>query len=79
MVLAGNISGSEIITIEGLQNDDGEPGIIQQSFIDAGAVQCGFCIPGFEITAHHFIHNHNNVDREDIKSAFFLPNAAGIE
>jgi xanthine dehydrogenase iron-sulfur cluster and FAD-binding subunit A len=69
MVLTGNIEGKIVTTIEGLSASDGSPGLIQQSFIQAGAVQCGFCIPGFEMTVHHFINKNKRADRESIKKA----------
>jgi carbon-monoxide dehydrogenase small subunit len=43
--------GKEITTIEGLLSADGELSEIQQAFIDEGAVQCGFCTPGFIMSA----------------------------
>jgi carbon-monoxide dehydrogenase small subunit len=49
LVLAGQADGCTVTTIEGL----GEPGAlhpVQQAFVDAGAVQCGFCTPGLVVT-----------------------------
>ena len=43
--------GKEIKTVEGLLGPNGELSDIQQAFIDEGAVQCGFCTPGFIMTA----------------------------
>ncbi|MDR2403411.1 MAG: (2Fe-2S)-binding protein [Spirochaetaceae bacterium] len=43
--------GKEILTTEGLLGPNGELSDIQQAFIDEGAIQCGFCTPGFVITA----------------------------
>ena len=43
--------GKDIRTAEGLMGPDGELSDIQQSFIDEGAIQCGFCTPGFLMTA----------------------------
>ena len=43
--------GKRIRTLEGLLSPDGEPSDIQQAFMDETAIQCGFCIPGFIMTA----------------------------
>lgn len=47
LVLAAGVDGSDVTTIEGLGDPDGD-GLsdVQQAFLDAGAVQCGFCTPG---------------------------------
>jgi carbon-monoxide dehydrogenase small subunit len=46
LVLAMQADGREIRTVEGLVAADGELHPVQQAFLDAGAVQCGFCTPG---------------------------------
>jgi carbon-monoxide dehydrogenase small subunit len=48
--------GKEITTTEGLIGADGELATIQQAFIDEGAVQCGFCTPGFLLSAQEIIN-----------------------
>lgn len=48
--LAANCAGREIVTIEGLEVD-GRLSPVQQAFLDAGAVQCGFCMPGMVMAA----------------------------
>ncbi|MBN2724187.1 MAG: FAD binding domain-containing protein [Deltaproteobacteria bacterium] len=68
MILTGGVDGREITTIEGLK-ENGKPGLVQQAFVDAGAVQCGFCIPGFEISAHSLVVNEDEINREDIREA----------
>jgi carbon-monoxide dehydrogenase small subunit len=47
--------GKEITTTEGLLSADGELAAVQQAFIDEGAVQCGFCTPGFLLSAQEII------------------------
>ncbi|MDR2575580.1 MAG: (2Fe-2S)-binding protein [Treponema sp.] len=49
--------GKEITTTEGLLSEDGELSAIQQAFIDEGAVQCGFCTPGFLMSATEIIRS----------------------
>ena len=54
LVAAGQAQGREVGTVEGLADGDAlDP--IQQAFIDAGAVQCGFCTPGLLVTAHDLL------------------------
>lgn len=48
--LAAWVDGKNIRTVEGLMGPDGELSDIQQAFIDEGAIQCGFCTPGFLMT-----------------------------
>lgn len=46
LVLAVEADGGEVTTVEGLAGPDGELSALQRAFLDRGAVQCGFCIPG---------------------------------
>ncbi len=50
LMLAAEADGCEVLTIEGLASD-GRLDVLQQAFIDAGAVQCGFCTPGMVMSA----------------------------
>jgi carbon-monoxide dehydrogenase small subunit len=58
LVLAVEADGSEILTVEGLAAADGRLAPIQQAFLDKGAVQCGFCIPGQLMAAHALLEAH---------------------
>ncbi len=50
-VLAADVDGAEITTIEGMANADGSLGVIQQAFQDHHGLQCGFCTPGMVMSA----------------------------
>ncbi len=63
------ILGSEVVTIEGLAREDGSLHPLQQAFIDAGAVQCGFCTPGMIMQALDLLHRNPEPDRETIRKA----------
>lgn len=53
--LAAEMDGADILTIEGLAGSDGELHPLQRSFVELGGLQCGFCTPGFILTAHALI------------------------
>ena len=67
-MLAGQAEGAEIITVEGISLD-GKPNVLQQAFLDAGAVQCGFCIPGMLLNAQALLMKNPNPTMEEIKVA----------
>lgn len=67
--LAKNCEGKKIYTIESFSNGETlHP--IQQAFVDAGAVQCGYCIPGMVITAKALLNRNSNPDECEIREAF---------
>jgi aerobic-type carbon monoxide dehydrogenase small subunit (CoxS/CutS family) len=61
----------EVLTIEGMTGEDGSLHPLQQAFIDAGAVQCGFCTPGMILTAHAFLLKHPAPTRDQIRRAIY--------
>lgn len=68
ITLAGDVVGDEVLTVEGLA--DGEnlhP--IQQAFIDEGAVQCGFCIPGMIMSAKSLLDKNPEPTQQEIEYA----------
>jgi len=67
LVLAAELDGSEILTVEGLAARDGRLAPIQQAFLDKGAVQCGFCIPGQLMSAHALLGEHPHPTRHEIE------------
>jgi len=68
VLLVRNLEGKKIITIEGLQ-ENGQLNIIQQSFVDAGAIQCGFCTPGMIISSTALLNNNSSPSESEIKTA----------
>ena len=63
------VGGAAIVTIEGLAAPDGTLHPLQQAFIDAGAVQCGFCTPGMILTAKALLDQTPHPTREEIRKA----------
>ena len=59
--------GKEITTTEGLLSADGKLSEIQQAFIDEGAVQCGFCTPGFLMSAVEIIRSGKDYSDEELR------------
>ncbi|WP_328728185.1 (2Fe-2S)-binding protein [Streptomyces jietaisiensis] len=68
LVAAGQAEGSEVVTVEGLA--DGEQlAPVQRAFLDAGAVQCGFCTPGLLVAADALLRRRPAPADEDIREA----------
>ncbi len=67
-MFAGQIYGKEIITIEGIDKD-GELDALQKSFIQNGAVQCGFCTPGMILSCRALLMKNPHPSEIDIKRA----------
>jgi aerobic-type carbon monoxide dehydrogenase small subunit (CoxS/CutS family) len=65
IVLAAAANGAEITTIEGVSGSEIHP--IQQAFIEAGAVQCGYCIPGMVLSAKALLDKNIDASEEEIK------------
>ena len=66
LVLAAEADGAEIITVEGLATG-GRLSPLQQAFLDTGAVQCGFCIPGQLMAAHALLAGNPHPTVEDVQ------------
>ncbi|HEY4412935.1 MAG TPA: (2Fe-2S)-binding protein [Gaiellaceae bacterium] len=64
LVLAAQADGHEVVTVEG-------PGFehVQQAFVDAGAVQCGFCTPGLVVATAALLEQTPNPDDDEIREA----------
>lgn len=67
-VLAGQAEGADIVTLEGI-SVDGKPDMVQQAFMDTGAVQCGFCTPGMILTAEVLLAKNPDPTEEEVKQA----------
>ncbi|MDY4889077.1 MAG: xanthine dehydrogenase subunit XdhC [Sphaerochaetaceae bacterium] len=61
------VDGKDVLTLEGLTDIDGKISDIQQAFIDEGAVQCGFCTPGFIMSSLPIIESEKTFSREEIR------------
>lgn len=68
LVLAPDANGAEITTIEGMTMDD-KLHPIQEAFLEAGAVQCGYCTPGMVLTARALLDSNPEPDEEAVKTA----------
>lgn len=66
VTLAAEVDGKEIQTIEGLAKD-GELHPLQRAFVEHGAVQCGFCIPGMVLSAKALLESNPTPTAEEIK------------
>ena len=69
LVLAGQAAGRHVVTIEGVHGPNGEPNDLQQAFIDYGAVQCGYCIPGMVLAGEALLATNPNPSRHEIRTA----------
>ena len=68
LVLAMQAHGKKVLTIEGLaQGDALDP--VQQAFLDNGAVQCGYCIPGMVMSAKALLDQHPDPSEKQIKES----------
>lgn len=64
-----DLEGADVITVEGLGTPD-NPHLIQEAFVLAGAIQCGFCTPGMIMAAKALLDKNTDPSTEEIKHAF---------
>jgi carbon-monoxide dehydrogenase small subunit len=69
LILAVEAEGAEIVTVEGLAREN-RLSPVQEAFVEKGAVQCGFCIPGFVVAGECLLSHNPDPSREDILEAF---------
>jgi carbon-monoxide dehydrogenase small subunit len=68
LVAAGQAEGREVVTVEGLADGDVlHP--VQQAFVDAGAVQCGFCTPGLIVATVDLLKRNASPSEDEIREA----------
>jgi carbon-monoxide dehydrogenase small subunit len=68
LVLAVEVDGSEVLTIEG-EARGGKLSHLQQAFIETGAIQCGFCTPGMVMSARALLMRNPDPDRDEVEEA----------
>ena len=68
LVLAAQAAGHELVTVEGL-NEDEELHPVQAAFAETGAVQCGFCTPGFIVATADLLARSSNPSEDEIREA----------
>jgi aerobic carbon-monoxide dehydrogenase small subunit len=68
LVLGAQADGHEVVTVEGLGDGDGLHAI-QEAFVEAGAVQCGFCTPGLVVAAADLLRQRASPTDDEIREA----------
>lgn len=68
LVLAAQADGREVVTVEGIGSVDALD-VVQEAFVEAGAVQCGFCTPGLVVVVHELLARTPEPGDLDIREA----------
>ncbi|MEC8581177.1 MAG: (2Fe-2S)-binding protein [Pseudomonadota bacterium] len=66
-VFVAQANGSDVTTVEGLTNDDGSLGVIQEMFREHHGLQCGFCTPGMITRAHRLLQENPSPSEEEVR------------
>ncbi len=69
LYLAAEVHGRDVLTIEGLAASDGTLHPLQQSFVENGGIQCGYCSPGMILSSKALLDENPNPSADDIKHA----------
>ncbi len=67
LMLAVQADGHDVTTIEGIAEPDGTLSAVQQAFMDAHGLQCGFCTPGFVVSVTAFLEDHPDPTEAEIR------------
>ena len=68
LVLAAQADGHEVVTVEGLA-ENGDLHAVQEAFVEAGAVQCGFCTPGLVVATVDLLKRRPDPSEDEIREA----------
>jgi carbon-monoxide dehydrogenase small subunit len=69
LILAPQVGGASVVTIEGIHDPDGGPNDLQRAFIQAGAIQCGYCTPGMVLAGEALLSKTSNPTRDQIRAS----------
>ena len=69
LVVAAACEGRKVATVEGMAGRDGQLHPLQDAFADLGGSQCGYCTPGFLLTAKHLLDKNPKPTRDEIAEA----------
>jgi carbon-monoxide dehydrogenase small subunit len=69
LMYAVQADGCKVTTIEGLARKDGTPGVLQDAFCEAHALQCGYCTPGMIVAAHALLQANPAPGEREIREA----------
>jgi aerobic carbon-monoxide dehydrogenase small subunit len=69
LVLAAQADGRKVVTVEGLAQGGDEPHRVQEAFVEAGAVQCGFCTPGLVVATADLLARNPTPTEDEVREA----------
>ncbi|MGC9182062.1 (2Fe-2S)-binding protein [Thermogladius sp.] len=67
LTLAVDVNGREVVTVEGV-SEDGDPTPVQRALVEEGAIQCGYCTPGFVMVGEYLRSKKRAYSEEEIRS-----------
>ncbi len=69
LMFAWQAEGHKVTTVEGLANPDGSPSVLQDSFCETHALQCGYCTPGMIVAAHALLEENRSPSEAEVREA----------